>query len=90
MNEEEFRASVMEELHSINRLLLKLTNTDYCHQALLVALAEQPSIRQEKLEEDYEVNLMLLLAQVPPDHQHPETYEKYHEALQRIPRSKQG
>ena len=89
MNEKEFRAGVMEELHSIHSLLLKMSNADYCQKALLLAIAEQPSIRLEKLEEDYEENLMLLLAQVPPDLQHPETYEKYREALQRIPRSHQ-
>lgn len=90
MNEKEFRAGVMEELHSIHSLLVKLTNADYCQKALLFALAEQPTIHLEKLEEDYEDNLMLLLAQVPPDLQHPETYEKYREGLQRIPRPKQG
>lgn len=82
MNDEAFRQRVLEQLHSTFALLTKITNQEYCNRALLLALAEQAGMNQEKLEADYEDNLQRILEQVPPNHQHRETYETFLAALQ--------
>lgn len=75
MEHEEFSRGVMNELHAIRALLVKLTNQDYCNRALLMALVEQPGLNPAQLAEDYEDNLQRILEQVPPALQRRETYE---------------
>jgi len=82
MDQDELNRNVIEELHSIHSILKKLTNQDYCHRALLMAMAEQPSLNAAKLEADYEDNLQHILEQIPPDLQQREIYETYFEGLQ--------
>lgn len=81
MEQAEFNRSVLDELHSIASVLKKLTNQDYCNQALLMALAEQPHLNKVQLEADYEDNLQHILEQIPPDQQNHETYETFLEGL---------
>lgn len=81
MDDKAFREKVIEELNSIHSILIKLTNQDYCNQALLMAMVEQPGLNPDKLEEDYEDNLQHILEQVAPKLQRRETYEIFREGL---------
>ena len=82
MNQQEFNQQVLEELHAISSVLIRLTNYDYCLRALCLALAEQDGLDRRKLEADYEDNLQRVQEQVPPDQQVRAVFEEFSQALQ--------
>lgn len=85
MNDKEFQEKTLKAISELHSLVKQLTNQDYCNQALLMALAEQPGLSRQKLTEDYEAHLLHILEQIHPRHQDREIYERFAAALRLQP-----
>ena len=90
MEQLEFQQKVMKALSDQQSILKRMTNYNQCLQALCLALAEQEGLDRQKLEADYEANLLRVQEQMPPHHQDPETYRTFEEALRSRLRPSRG
>lgn len=81
MTQDEFNAETIKQINAARGMLIRLQGEIHSLQALCMALAEQNGIGAEKLEEDFEENLLLAVEQLAPASQHPESYQKFREGL---------